>query len=345
MSKYYSEEIEKDSRYRREYLDGISEFLQNSKIKADKQRADYISPEKYKRNPEKYRGEFIKRLGYPLTACREVPTLSEKTFIAKDGNVNIYRMQLKFFGVLNFYGLYFEQVEDKRQKPFVIGLHGGLGTPELVSGINMDSANYNHLVRRITDKGASVFVPQLLLWNTEIYGNDYDKKSIDAKLRQLGGSITSLELYLLRGSIDYFIEKENADETKLGVAGMSYGGMYALHLAAVDTRIKACYSCSWVNDVFVASWGDWCHFNSAETFTCAEIAGLVAPRALAVAMGEKDELFDSKLTVKECEKIKPYFAAFGAESNFKSVIFDGLHEVDKGDAELDFLFDKLNGGN
>ena len=117
--------------------------------------------------------------------------------------------------------------------------------------------------------------------------------------------------------------------------------MYALHLAAIDTRIKACYSCSWVNDIFLSSWGDWCHYDTAKHFTTEEIAGLVSPRALVVAMGNKDEIFDSKLTETECEKIKPYFTAFGKENNFESVIFDGTHEVDKDDRELIFLLDKL----
>lgn len=340
-NKYYTETIEKDTAYRKEYEEGIVAFLQQEKEKATKLRHSLYSPEKYKGEQEKYRGQFIEMLGFPLNKEREMPTLISKTFVAQDGNVNIYRMQYLFFGRIKVYALYFEQLNSDMGTPFVIGLHGGEGTPELVSSMHMDSANYNHLVRRMTDKGANVLAVQLLLWSKENYGGEYNRIDTDGKLRQLGGSITALELYFLRGLLDYFVENEKVNQDKIGVCGLSYGGMYALHFAAIDTRIKACYSCSWVCDGFLISWADWSYKNAQNTFAVAETAGLIAPRALVVAMGDKDELFDSKATEKECERIKEFYKAFDAEKNFFVEIFDGTHEFDKSDKEFEFFFNKL----
>ena len=132
-----------------------------------------------------------------------------------------------------------------------------------------------------------------------------------------------------------------AAKDKIGVCGMSYGGMYAVHLAAIDTRIKACYSCSWVCDGFVNSWADWSYKNAQNTFSVAETAGLIAPRALVVAMGDKDELFDSKSTEKECQRIQKFYEAFGSEDNFTLTIFNGVHEFDKGETGLNFFFERL----
>ena len=338
---YYNEEIEKNTKYRQDYENGIALFLEESKEKAEKKRKEFIAPEKYAKNPETYRKHFIRLLGFPLTEKRETPVLLEKIFVAKDKNVNIYRLQFAFFGNVKFYGIYFEQIENPQEKPFVIGLHGGSGTPELVSSIHQDSANYNHLVRRMTDRGANVFVPQLLLWQKDVYGGEYDRTNLDGKLRQLGGSITALELYMIQGCIDYFIQKEKINTKRIGVAGMSYGGMYASHLAAIDTRIKVCYSCSWVEDVFIHSWPDWSYLNAQYTFTAAETLGLIAPRALVVGMGNADELFDWKITEKTCERIQEYYSTFEKSDSFKCVIFEGNHELDKGDEELEFLFDNL----
>lgn len=341
MRKYYSEEILKNTPFRQDYVDGISQYLEKEKLKADDTRNNYISPDDYKRNPERYRNDLVKLLGYPLTEKCETPVLKEKKFVAKDGNVNIYRMVFEFFSYLKFYGLFFEQTDNKKNKPFIIGLHGGAGTPELVSSIHSESGNYNHLVRRLTDKGANVFAPQLLLWYKEWYGNDYDRVQTDGKFRQLGGSVTAFELYLIEGCISYFTEKEEMNSERIGVAGLSYGGMYAIHLAAVDTRIKACYSCSWVNDIFANSWADWSYPNAQKRFTAAETAALIAPRVLVVAMGDKDDLFDSKVTEKICEEIKKYYQVFGKKDEFKCVIFDGGHETDKSDEEIDFLLRRL----
>ncbi len=339
--KYYQEEIEKNTKYRAEYVSSIDEFLQMKRCEIDKIREDFISPKRYIENPERYRQQFIELLGFPLTEKRKMP-IAEKIFIAKDNNVNIYRMQFTLFGGIKFYGIYFEQCENPKNAPFLFGFHGGQGTPELISSIHFDSANYNHLVRRATDKKANVFAPQFLLWDQELYGNNNcNRKHTDGKLRQLGGSITAMELYLLQSCLDYFIEKEELDKEKIGCMGLSYGGMYALHLAAIDTRIKACYSCSWVNDSFVNSWPDWSYLNAQKYFTTAETMALVAPRALVVAMGDKDQLFSYKLTVAECEKAKLYYKELNMENNFKYIIFDGEHEADKNDIELNFLFQHL----
>ena len=142
--------------------------------------------------------------------------------------------------------------------------------------------------------------------------------------------------------MDYFIEKERINAEKIGVAGLSYGGMYAVHFTAAETRVKACYSCSWVNDCFVHSWADWSYFNAQKTFATAETLALIAPRPLVVAMGDKDNIFDHRLTVTECEKAKAYYKATGAEERLKYILFDGVHETDKSDEELDFLFSALH---
>ena len=339
MKKYYSEELKKDTLERAGFLSGIEIFLQGAKEKATKNREKFITPEAYKSTPDVYRGKFLDMLGFPLWEKREMPTV-EKNFVANDGNVDIYRMTFSFVNGLRYYGLYFRQTKNAQEKPFVFGLHGGAGTPELVSSLHRNSTNYNHLVRRLTDKGASVFAPQLLLWKTEDYGNAYDRLETDGRLRQLGGCITALEIYLMQCALDYFLVNEDANENKIGVAGMSYGGMYALHFAAADTRVKACYSTSFVCDVFEWVKDDWSYQNAQNTFAIAETAGLIAPRPLVVAMGVNDPAYQ-KGTDKECERILPYYEIFNKKANFKYMTFEGVHEVDKNDEELDFILSAL----
>lgn len=339
MKKYYSEEMQKDTSYRSEFLSGIETFLQTAKEKATKNREKFITPLTYKASPEEYREKFKDMLGFPLREKRGIPSV-EKIFVCEDGNVDLYRMSFSFENGLRYYGLYFKQKEKAEEKPFVFGFHGGAGTPELVSSLHLNSTNYNHLVRRLTDKGASVFAPQLLLWKTDDYGNTYDRLETDGRLRQLGGSMTSLEIYLMQCALDYFLEIEGVNENKIGVAGMSYGGMYALHFSAVDTRIKACYSSSFVCDVFQWVKDDWSYQNAQNTFAIAETAGLIAPRPLVVAMGLNDPAYQ-KGTDNECQRISTYYQAFDKSQNFKYMTFEGAHEVDKNDEELEFLLNAL----
>lgn len=335
--KYYTEESEKDTRYRSEYVNTFLAALDRRGKAEREKRLKFIFPDAYCVNPEKYRRRLVKMLGFPLGLSRKI-RLAEKVFITTDKNVNIYRMQFILNGGIKFYGIYFEQIKRTDDTPFILSLHGGGGTPELVSSFYLDSANYNHQTRRLTDRGADVFCPQLLLWNSEAYGNAYERLHIDGKLRQLGGSITAAEIFMLQCCTDYFEAKEKINADKIGVAGLSYGGMYAIHLAAVDTRIKACYSCSWFNDEYVHSWADWSYRNSAKTFSAAETAALICPRGLVIAMGNEDNLFDSKLSEKESERLRPYYEKAGCAGNYDFYVFNGEHELDKGDRGIDFLF-------
>ncbi len=339
--KYYAEEIEKDTRYRQEYVDGANCFFDEQYHKAQAARDQFITPEQYKANPTFYREALKQMLGYPLNLPVETPTLAEKTFVTQDGDLNIYRMQFTFFGYLKFYGMYFEQVNKTTHTPFVLSLHGGGGTPEMVSSIHNNSSNYIHQTRRTAARGANVFAPQLLLWNVETYGNPHERVHLDGKMRQLDGSMTALEVYLMMGCISYFIENGEAPADRIGVVGLSYGGMYAIHLAAVDVRIKACYSCSWFNKAFIHSWGDWSYRNAAKTFTSVETAAMIAPRALFIAMGDNDNLFDDKVTEAEYQRLVPYYGVFGAAEQCKLRIFPGLHEQDHEDYGFDFLIEHL----
>ena len=80
----------------------------------------------------------------------------------------------------------------------MIAQHGGLGTPELCSTLfeGETSYNYKDMTQRILKHDVNVFAPQMLLWEKESYGIDYDREYIDAVLKMLGGSITALEIYL-----------------------------------------------------------------------------------------------------------------------------------------------------
>ena len=191
--KYYNEELRKDTNYRSDYVKTLISALEKKGKLEREERLRFISPDDYAKNPEKYRFEFIKMLGYPLDLPRKTE-LVEKVFVAKDGNVNIYRMQFLINEEIKFYGIFFKQIGRNDSNPFILSLHGGSGTPELVSSFYLDSANYNHQTRRITDRGADVFCPQLLLWDSDEYGNAYERLHIDGKLRQLGGSITAMEI-------------------------------------------------------------------------------------------------------------------------------------------------------
>ncbi len=325
----YREDTQAGRKYRQDYLDSLNKLIDDKRKEADMIRYRHFC-EMIKKK-EEYRTEFKNMLGWPLTEIdNKIPEV-KREFIFSENGINIYRMQFNILGNLKFYGIYFESKCEKPM-PLVIAQHGGRGTPELCSGFFGDSANYNGMVTRVLKYGVNVFAPQLLLWDKETYGTDYDRAALDAQLKQIGSSITSVEIYGIMKSIDYLSSLENTDSDHIGMIGLSYGGFYTLFTAAVDTRIKAALSYSQYNNRYEYSWTDWTWFCSAQKFLDNEAAILIHPRHLFIEVGDKDELFDYSLAQKEYEKL---LKMCDNTDWVEFKIFHGTHEVDRDDVFLD----------
>ncbi len=111
---------------------------------------------------------------------------------------------------------------------------------------NIDStANYNDASRRFVSEGYIVFSP---LFSFPSYADD-GKSNIpekariilDTKSKWMGSSLAAFELFKVEKAMDYLLTREEIDNEKICVAGLSYGGFYSLLIAALDTRIKNMY--------------------------------------------------------------------------------------------------------
>ncbi len=320
----YKESIEAGNPYRAEYLSGIEKILEGKKLEANKKRDEFDA--KLAGDVDGYRGKLVEALGWPLTEYKKdgVPNVKE-TFVANDNGVDIIRMQIEVMPDLWYYGILFKKGSEKR--PFVLSQHGGAGTPEITAGMyeredGCDSANYNDMTRRVLQYDVNVFAPQMLLWNVEEYGNEYNRQHIDGNLRLHGGSITAFELYALKKTLDYFEAQDYVDKDRIGMVGLSYGGMYTCYMTAVDTRIKSAISSSFFCNRFIHSWADWSYKGCAENFLDAEVAMLCYPRRLYIAMADNDNLFGLGDTKLEYERIKKQ----GLDDRITLHPFEGGHE-------------------
>ena len=290
-------------------------------------------------NPEKYREDFKKTLGWPLVDHYDtLPPTVKTEKIAKEDGYTIYRLSFEILDGLEMSGLYFEMDDEK--KPLVLVQHGGLGTPELISAFyDGDTANYNDMLERIIANKVHAFAPQLLLWDKEKFDVSFDRVNIDARLKRLGSSITAVELYGLMRILDYFETKDNV--TSFGMVGLSYGGFYTLFLTAIDKRIRSAISCSFFNTRDKVTWSDWTWFNFAEKFDDAEIACLVYPRKLCVEIGTNDDLFDVTYGKKSYEKVLELCKDVGT-GWLSFITFEGTHEFCKDDAPIKALIDEIS---
>ena len=146
--------------------------------------------------------------------------------------------------------------------------------------------------------------------------------------------MTALEVFELMRCLDYFTEQGYGKNNRIGVVGLSYGGMYALHFSAMDVRIKSTISQCWFNDRAKQNWHDWTYFGSQAKFFDTEVASLVLPRKLYIGVGKYDQTFLVEDALRESERLINYAKRAGVENSLKFSVFDGAHELNKKDDEL-----------
>ena len=331
----YREEKEQSKQYKQEYLDGLLQLIVQKQKDAQAVRDAYLRD--IFATPEKYRYDFRQMLGWPLVNHRDdaPPEVSMEKLSEEDGYC-IYRVQIKLLGTLTMTGLFFRK-SGTEKKPLVIVQHGGLGTPELISGFYGDTANYNRMLERVIRYDVHAFAPQLLLWHQD-YGVEFNRVEIDAKLKRLGSSITAIEIYGISRILDYFETQEYISD--FGMVGLSYGGFYTLFTAAAETRIKASVSCAFFNTRDKHPWSDWTWFRSAELFDDAEIACLVYPRKLCIEIAERDELFECRYGIESYEKLKALCKNVGTDW-LEFLSFDGTHEFCPDDSPIERMIQEL----
>ena len=318
----YTENRWQGNEYRQEYLNGVNSLIKKLRKSADEQR--YSFRNEIMENPSAARQELKRMLGYPLTAEfdeKDIPD-TKKIFVAKDEDVSIYRMQIEILPDLWMYGLYFVR-EDSKKRPFIVCQHGGGGTCEICSSF-FNSAIYNDMVQRVLRYDVNVFAPQLLLWQSSVYGIDYDRKEIDINLKQVGSSITALEVYGIKKCINYFASQNENDPENIAMIGLSYGGFYTLFTTACDTRIKAALSSSFYNNRYIHNWSDWIWDSSAKKFLDNEVALLIYPRQLNIAIGDDETWFLSSEAKKAYADLKDFLKGNDQWLTFDA--FKGSHE-------------------
>ena len=188
----YRENLMSTKDFRQTYIDGLERMIKVRQQESEKKRAAYA--ERIFTDPESYRADFKKMLGWPLVDHQDdrIPTVKTVKLADEEG-YSIYRMQFEILDGLEMTGLYFQMHGDEK-KPLVLVQHGGAGTPERISGIYGDTSNYNRMLERVIAHGVHAFAPQLLLWDKK-YEVPFDRVDVDVRLKRVGSSITAVELY------------------------------------------------------------------------------------------------------------------------------------------------------
>ena len=157
----------------------------------------------------------------------------------------------------------------------------------------------------------------------------------------LGGSLVGLRVRDGRRLVDYLQTRSDCDTSRLGVMGISGGGMHAFFSTCLDERIRACVASGYFGtfqDSILAMQHCACNYvPGLHRFgEMADLAGLIAPRPMLVEAGSRDNIFPIEGVRRGVEEARAVYRVFGTSDMPQTDYFEGRHEI-SGRKAYDFL--------
>lgn len=131
------------------------------------------------------------------------------------------------------------------------------------------------------------------------------------------------------------------DPERLGIMGISGGGLTALYASVIDESFKKTVISGYVNTFRNSILSMWhCPDNYIpdilEIGEIYDFAASLAPRKLLIESGTKDKLFPIEASKAAHKKIRNVYSILGATDKLQIDVFDGKHSV-SGRKSFDFL--------
>ncbi|HUT28860.1 MAG TPA: alpha/beta hydrolase family protein [Sedimentisphaerales bacterium] len=250
-----------------------------------------------------------------------------------------------------------------RPLPVVIALHGhGYGVKDIV-GIRKDGSNRDEpegyqkdFAVALCRRGFAVAAPEISCFGERQTDFSYLNKELGqgapktcahtaALASHLVGSALGLRVLDTKRLVDYLQTRPDVDASRLGMMGISGGGMLTFFTTALDERIKACvvsgYFCTFRDSVLAMAHCQCNYVHGLSQFgEMSDIVGLIAPRPMLVEAGSLDPIFpidNVKASVRRAEQV---YKVLDAEDHIETDYFEGKHQI-SGKRAYDFLMEKL----
>ena len=258
---------------------------------------DHSSPRAYLESIESNRDRFRRRIGavddrLPAGDLELVATLTSPSLVAENGRLRVFAVRWPVLDGVDAEGLLVEPAGKARAQ--VVVVPDADWTPEMLAGLHPQTPPRLQAARILAEAGCRVLVPALIdrknTWsgNRRVrMSNQTHREFIYRQAYFMGRHLIGYEVQKVLAALDYFSRNRSGPagpDTPLGIAGHGEGGLVALYSAALDSRVRATLVSGyfqprervWQEPVYRNVWG------LLEEFGDAEIASLIAPRALLV---------------------------------------------------------------
>ena len=228
----------------------------------------------------------------------------DSPLVAETESYRIYQVRWPVLDGVSGEGLLLEPVSPPAG--FVVALPDADQTPEQLVGLASGTPPDQHFARRLAENGFEVVIPALVDRSSRWSGHP-DIRMTDQPHREwiyrqafhMGRHIIGYEVQKVLAAVDWF-QRMNGGNRKIGVAGYAEGGLIALYAAAADVRIDAALVSGYFN-TRQQVWSEPIYrnvFALLHEFGDAEIATLIAPRALVVEYSQAPEITNPRGDLK-----------------------------------------------
>ena len=136
-----------------------------------------------------------------------------------------------------------------------------------------------------------------------------------------------------RKSIDYLLSRNDVNRECIGCCGLSTGGLRSVHLAGLDSRIKASVVAGWMVP-FQSLLLEKCREHTFMAYVpnitsymdIPDIAGMTAPNPMLVQQCSQDSLFTTEGMRTACNKIDSIYNKLGCADRFMYKFYDNRHQ-------------------
>jgi dienelactone hydrolase len=253
-----------------------------------------------------------------------------------------------------------KDAEDSARLPAVIAITGHGYGHRACAGLTPDgrvmadlASEYMHgFALTLCRRGFMVVAPEMLGFGDLRF--DADKKTapdasscgrLDGALKLLGRTLSGVRVLQARRAIDVLAELGGADMDRIGMMGISGGGLVTAFAAALDDRLRACVVSGYANTfkksvMAVPHCVDNFFMGLADALEMPDILASIAPRPMLWEAGDEDPIFPMDGVLEARRAVARAYAAFGAEDNFQLDAFAGGHQI-SGALAYDFLKNAL----
>lgn len=277
-------------------VDGADRFLLREIENAEKNREkfwkrDYSSPDAYNAALESNRELLKSRIGLrdtrpQNTEPRFASSPSRSSLVGTGTGYEIHSVTWSSFADNTARGLLLIPTSSdgttKKAKAQIVAVPDCGITPEQLVGLVPGVAPQSQYARRLAEQGCLVLIP-MLVDRSDRLPQLPAREWIYRAGFELGRGIVAYELQEILAAVDW-MHREVSNSGRIGVIGWGEGALLSFYAAAVDPRIDA--AC--VSGHFTSRNSMWSEpidrniFGLLERFGDAELAAMVAPRALII---------------------------------------------------------------